>query len=427
MKLTIKGQHLSFSNTISIQILELLVFFLLLLSYRFVVSTAFEYMGFVNSFRFYRLLIAIPIVLFFIQAGKWIDPGLLQTIWHMVLIICLFPQLIFYAFTSGDISPSLGYVIFLTILLLFSKLKLHNIRSRVINIQDGSNLIVILGITIILFLPFLYYLPYISIQNLWLKGIYETRVLFRGIDTFDALAYLISPLSRVLLPALIVVSINRKKWGLLLTIVALTAYLFLASGAVKSVYFGIFMAIFFYFGTTYRSKLQTFIFLIIALTIFGIAEYFISGSAVIQDFSIRRVFFIPPLMEDAYYSFFSIHEKTVYSHSFLSFIKEANYELPLARYIGEEIIGKEGLNANVGVVPDGFLSLGWSGVVINSIILSYTFLLLDRMRINPIFFGIFFTYIYYFNTAFLGTLLLTHGYLFLLLFAFFCLKKYESD
>lgn len=427
MKLTIKGQHLSFSNTISIQLLELIVFILLLLSYRFVVSTAFEYMGFVNNFSFYRLLIAIPIALLFIQAGKWLYPGLLQTIWHMILIICLFPHLIFYSFTSGDLSSSVGYAIFLTILLLVSKLKIHNIRSKVINIQEGSNLILILGITIILFLPFLYYLPYINIQNLWLKGIYETRVLFRSINSSEALAYLISPLSRVLLPALIVVSINQKKWFLLLTIVTLTAYLFLASGAVKSVYFGIFMAIFFYFGATYRSKLQTFIILIITLSIFGIAEYLITGSAVIQDFSIRRVFFVPPLMEDTYYSFFSTHEKTIYSHSFLSFIKEANYELPLARYIGEEVIGKEGLNANVGIVPDGFLSLGWSGVIINSIILSYTFLLFDRMRIDPIFFGIFFTYIYYFNTAFLGTLLLTHGYLFLILFAFFCLKKYESD
>jgi hypothetical protein len=85
-------------------------------------------------------------------------------------------------------------------------------------------------------------------------------------------------------------------------------------------------------------------------------------------------------------------------------------------------MGNEGFNANVGVIPDGFISLGWAGIIINSILISYTFLLLDRFRIDPMFFGIIFIYIYYFNTAFLGTMLLTHGYLFLLVFAFFSLK-----
>lgn len=426
MRFTIKGKKISFSNTVSIQILELTVYVLLNLSYILAISTAYGYMGFENDLSIIRAFISLSVVLAFVHLGKSVGSGLMYAIWHMIFIICLLPHLVFYTFSSGDISSSLGYMIFLIILLLFSKLKLHNINSKVINIQQGSNLPIFLVITLILFVPFLYYLPYINIRNLWLKEVYETRVLFREISHWNILSYLLSPLSRVLLPALIIISIKRKNYPLLLLVVILTTYLYLSSGALKSVYFGIFAAIFFYFGKSYKSKVLIFILPLIAIMVLGIFEFKITQTSYLQNLAIRRVFFIPPLIEDTYYSYFSSNEKTHYTHSILSFFGDYNYGMPLSRYIGEVVMGNEGLSANVGVIPDGFLSLGWLGVIINSILLSYTFLLLDRLRIEPVFFGIIFIYIYYFNTAFLGTLILTHGYLFFLLFAFFSLKNNEN-
>ncbi len=425
MRLSIKGKTLSLSNTISIQLLELLVFFFLILSYFLVISPVFEYMGFKIDFRFHRLLISVFLVLIFVHAGKFISTGLLHSIWHIILIICLFPQLIFYTFSSGDLRSSIGYMVFLIVLLLFTKLKLHNLSSRVINIEQGSNQTIILVIAIVLFLPFLYYLPHINIQNLWFKDVYDTRFLFREIEQFKGSTYLLLPLSRVLLPALIVVSILQNKKLIILLVIVLTSYLYLASGASKSIYFGIFVALFFYMGKSYKSKLQIFVISLLFLLFLGILEYYIFDYSAIQYSLIRRVFFIPPLMEEVYYNYFSIHEKTYYTHSVLSFIGDSNYGVSLSRFMGEEVMGQKGLNANVGIVPDGFLSLGWMGVIINSSILSYTFLLLDRMNIRHIFFGIIFSYIFYFNSASLGTLLLTHGYAFLIIFAFFCLKNYE--
>jgi hypothetical protein len=422
MRFTLKGIPVSFSNTLSIQILELVFYFLLNLSYILVVSPAFSYMGFEYEFNITRILISLVLVIAFVQLGKWAGSGLMYAIWHMVLIICLFPNLVFYTYSSGHISSSMGYIIFLLILFLFSRLKLHNINSKVIPIQEGSNLPVILIITFILFVPFLSYLPHINLRNLWLADIYETRTLFREISHWSFLSYLLSPLSRVLLPALIVISIKRRNYPLLLLVIILTAYLYLSSGALKSVYFGIFAAVFFYFGKGYKSKLLILIVPLILIMVLGILEFEITQHLHLQNLAVRRVFFIPPLIEDTYYNFFSGHDKTHYTHSLLSFFGDPGYGMSLSRYIGEVVMGNEGFNANVGVIPDGFLSLGWLGVIINSVLISYTFLLLDRFRIDPIFFGVIFTYIYYFNTAFLGTMLLTHGYLFLLLFAFFSLK-----
>jgi hypothetical protein len=423
MRFKFNGKQINFSNTVSIQILELTVYLLLNLSYILVISKAFGYMGFEYDFSIIRLFISLALVLTFIQLGKWAGAGLIYAIWHFIMIICLFPNLVFYCFTSGNLNSSLGYIIFLIILLLFSKLKLHNIQSKVINIKEGSNLPVILVTTLLLFLPFLYYIPHINIRNLWFADVYETRTIFREIHHWNFLSYLLSPLSRVLLPALIVISIKRRNYLLLLLAVALTAYLYLSSGALKSVYFGIFAALLFYFGKSYRSKIVLFTLPLIAVMLLGILEFEFTQYLHLQNLAVRRVFFIPPLLEDTYYTFFSNQDKTFYTHSVLSIFGDSDFGMPLSRYIGEVIMGNEGFNANVGVIPDGFSSLGWTGVVINSVLLSYTFLLLDRFRIDPVFFGIIFVYIYYFNTAFLGTLLLTHGYLFLLVFAFFVLKN----
>lgn len=423
MRFALKGKRITFSNTVSIQILELTVYLLLNISYIKVVSPAFAYMGFECEFNLYRICISLALALSFIQLGKWVGSKLLYAIWHMILIICLFPNLVFYALSSGKISSSMGYIIFLIILLLMSKLKLHHINSKVINIQQGSNLPIILLITLVLFVPFLSYLPHLNLRNLWLAEVYETRSIFREINHWNFLSYLLSPLSRVLLPALIVISIHRRNYPLLLLVIALTVYLYLASGALKSVYFGIFAAVFFYFGKSYKSKILIFMVPLIFIMVLGILEFKVTQHLYLQNLAVRRVFFIPPLIEDTYYSFFSGSDKTFYTHSLLSFLDGPDYGMPLSRYIGETVMGNEGYNANVGVIPDGFLSLGWMGVVINSVLISYTFLLLDRFKMDPIFFGIIFIYIYYFNTAFLGTLLLTHGYLFLLLFAFFSLKN----
>lgn len=425
MKITIKGKKLRLSNTISIQLLELLVFFFLILSYVIIIAPKFDYMGFGMSFRFLRLLISLFFVLFFIYLGGFIKKGLLQAIWHIILIICLFPQLIFYSFTSGNLSPSIGYMVFLFILILLSRLNIKRLKSNVINIEKRPNQIIIFIFAILLFLPFLSYLPYINIQNLWFKDIYATRLQFRELESYSSLSYLLLPLSRVLLPAILIVGILQKRKFLILLVVILIAYLYLASGASKSIYFGIFVALFFYPGNDYRSKLLIFVISLLLLMFLGLLEYAVFDYSVLQYSLIRRVFFVPPLMEDVYYLYFSNHEKTFYTHSILSFVEGSDFGTSLPRFIGEEVMEREGLNANVGIVPDGYLSLGWMGVIINATLFAFTFYLLDRMNIKPIYFGIIFSYIFYFNSASLGTLFLTHGYAFLLIFAFFCLKTYE--
>ena len=103
------------------------------------------------------------------------------------------------------------------------------------------------------------------------------------------------------------------------------------------------------------------------------------------------------------------------------------HEYPLERapnmHVGEVVMGREGVSANVGLITEGFFSLNFFGVFLHSLFMGLLFVVLKQMKIRPVFFGLIFVYIYYLNTSFLTVLLLTHGLLFFLIFAYFFLNK----
>lgn len=99
------------------------------------------------------------------------------------------------------------------------------------------------------------------------------------------------------------------------------------------------------------------------------------------------------------------------------------YNLPIPLYVGQEVMGYEGLSANVGVLTDGFLSFGYIGLALYCIIIVIFFIYVKSINIDPAYFGIFFVYIYYINTSLLSTLLLTHGLFFFCIFCFLIKKE----
>ena len=138
---------------------------------------------------------------------------------------------------------------------------------------------------------------------------------------------------------------------------------------------------------------------------------------------IRRVFFVPPLLFETYYSYFA-RRPTYFLHSRLSKIlgiSEYNEWIPYI--IGEQVLGREGLNANVGVSVEGFVSFGAFGVLVASVVLAYIARYLNRRALSPAYFGMLFAYVYVINTSFIETLFVTHGLLFYLIFARFVIPK----
>jgi len=314
---------------------------------------------------------------------------------------------------------SFGIVLQNIILLLFIFLgDFINPKIPTINISLSNNYKYFLILAIVLFIPFIYYYwQYISIDNLLLNKlkIHETRALFRQLN-IPILGYLSSPLSRVIFPILIIYSIKSKKYYIfIISIIAIT-YLFLCS-ATKSVLIGGVLAVFFYYGNEWKDKFRLFAILIISLLLISFTASYFFHFKDITDAFVRRVFFVPPYLDNVYHQYFSSNF-TYWGHSpFGLHIHNIDYMngKNITMFMGEDVLKFKGLNANIGVITEGYLSFGYIGVIIHAIAFSLIFVYIKSLNISPLYFGVIFAYIFYLNSSLFSTLLLTHALVFLLI------------
>ena len=402
---------------------EIFLFLVLSLVYVLIITKSFAYSGYLLDFNLKRLLIFTPLAFIITFFGSNLRNNFVSTVWHIILVLQLYPKIIYVVFSNGNINVLTGNLILLIILYFSAYISISNLKFSYLNIEDKSlNFYILIGVAILFVLPFIRYIPYIDFSNLFLKNIYQTRVIFRTLEHPPFIGYLISPLSRVLLPSLLIVAIERKKIGSILIIIFLLAYLYLVSGALKSIFFGVFSVAIFYFGKSYFDKLKIFLGIFTLILLAGIIEFYTFNSVLLTNLPVRRLMFTPPFLEDYYYDFFK-DDHLYYSYSFLKGIIEYKLPEPVSMYVGKYLIGVPELNANVGIIAEGFVSLGWYGVIIHSCFFSLIIIFLKSQNIDEKYFGIFFIYVYYMNNAFISTLLLTHGLLFLIVYSFLCLKR----
>lgn len=375
-------------------------------------------MGHNHSVRFDKLVIGGAFFILMLLLGSQVKGEFFYAIWHVIFVMYFFGQVIYFQYNDGVISPLISNAILLLILLFMSYLR---IDFKIIQIK-GHLISLILVISFILFIPiFIKYSSQVNFQNLLLKDVYETRLHFRGVE--DAyFGYLSAPLSRVVLPALLIISLIKRKAWLFLIMVFMISFIFLI-GALKSIFIGMFAAIFFFLGRRFVDKIHLLLYLFGVICLAGLTIFLINENTFLVNSFVRRVLFTPARMDNVYYTFFADHP-TYWSHNPIG---RLFFEYPLDKspnfYVGEILLQKEGLNANVGLITEGYFSFGYLGVVLHSIFIGFVLLILKKIDVYPAFFGLIFVYIYYMNTSFLTTLLLTHGLISFLLFAYLFLNK----
>ena len=161
----------------------------------------------------------------------------------------------------------------------------------------------ILLLSLILFLPiFLRYYKHINLSNLLLLDIYDVRYYFREFND-PYFGYVRAPLSRVILPSLLIISILRKQVWLGVLSIGMILFIFMV-GALKSIFVGLFAAVLFYFGNRLIDKLYTLLYLFAGLSILGPILYHLFGSQLILSSFLRRVLFTPALLDSHYYNFY---------------------------------------------------------------------------------------------------------------------------
>lgn len=92
------------------------------------------------------------------------------------------------------------------------------------------------------------------------------------------------------------------------------------------------------------------------------------GTATYTSVVIRRMFFVPPLLDSTYVNFFFDAPKILWSTSRFGLgLVENPYDLTAPFLIGLDVFEREGMSANTGIIGSGFSHAGISGVVIYSV------------------------------------------------------------
>ena len=390
-----------------------------------VVAKEYSYfiVKFSYNFNLWRCLASTSLLAILLIASYRIKDELLYFLYFGILTLLFLGEAVCFVFCDdGNPATLIGASLLLFFLIILQNIKIKTKQT----IIKRDPLQILLIIAIILFIPFfIEYHDKINLNNLFLSDIYETRTLFRELGNGNhILGYITSPLSRVILPALMALSIKNKKYSYLIICAIMILFVFLC-GALKSILFGLFATLIFYGGTCLKKTKRLLSILVVALAIGLIAYVLFKNIGIIDIF--RRVFFVPPRLNSLYANYFQ-NRPDFLSHSPLGLgLTKNEYGSSLSMFFGRNVLGSDsGINANVGLIAEGFISFNYIGLILFSLLTATIFQFFRWIKIDRIFAGIILVYVYYVNTSFLSTLLLTHGLFFLIIFSYLFMRKVEK-
>ena len=345
----------------------------------------------------------------------------IYSILSLVLVVFLMPSAIIFSVEYPiDWRIFVFHNILFYSILLISRIK---IDLKLIELSSKRSFLLLTFLIVIGIAPFLRYLLYVNIENLWLENVYETRLIFGKIgDKYYGYTY--GWFSRFLIPAMLVFAIYFKNRKIVILSLILLIYLYLL-GAHKSVIYGsLFVVILYRFS--YLITIKFILKSLIGLSVLCfILSYFYSNNY-LTIFTIRRALFLPGLLDVAYFDFFD-QNHLYWSESFMKSFIEYPYDKSHAFMIADTYFLKPDMGSNNGIISDGFMNAGALGVLINVLVISLFFSIINQLNISSKFFGLFIFLFVSLISSSLTTTLLTHGGLILFFVVMFFLKNTENS
>jgi O-antigen polymerase len=409
------------SKVVLIIILLLVYSLILEASYAFFETEIYGYDGYkldisIKKYIFSKLLLAIYLTtsIYVYNRSKFI-----YFVYILLGVFSFLPNLILYSMMNINIGPSLSLFFALQLIAFISTIQF---KVRPLNSGIKINNLFIIGITLILVLPFiLKYNFQVNFKTLLFKDIYTTRALFSERLGYIS-SYFLFWLTRVSAPVLLIYGLIRKKRIFILISIVILLYIYMISGH-KAVFMASFVLIFFYYtGKDYYSKLFYFLFALLCFIILIPIIDLLINRNLFHAIFITRVFFMPALLNFCYFDFFDSNYIFL-SHSIFSSFIEYPFVLEPANLIGFEYFGRPEMHANNGVISDGFKNFGYIGVFIFSFLYSVFFAIINSLKLDIRYAGIFFLVIRLFIGAEFLTSFLTHGLWLLIIFAFVLMKE----
>ncbi|EFK8253792.1 MULTISPECIES: O30 family O-antigen polymerase [Enterobacteriaceae] len=387
-----------------------LLFLILTFSYVNLISKQFSYMGFKDDFNIERfgvsLIFCVLVAIYYASVQEFFN----KFISTLFLIFVIMPNLVLFSGMGGDIRIIIWCVLSLPITLFLLRI-LPVIKLPVIKDKQVGALL--WGLLILCIIPVLLAHGINFNLKVFLLDVYDIRRESRLANTM-ASVYAYFWLAKVICPIALVYAIERKKIIMAMIFTLVLLYLFMTTGH-KSVFFTVILIMVMYKGGMDYQKKSNYIFNgALILFIFSILLTAIFSINILESLFIRRLLFIPALLNTYYFDFFD-NKFVYYSSSYLSSIIDYPYDRPIPEVIGLNYFNSDEMSANNGYISDGFANAGSIGIFINIVLASILLKIFKDYDVNPKYAGLIFVSFYAIQGSAMSTVLMTHGGILLLI------------
>lgn len=405
-----------------LKILLAIIYIVLEIYYHFFITEHFLYMGFVPDLSIFKYIITkvIFFAFLFLAYKMYLKSSFLYAVFMFLILFFYIPNAIMFSFSNGSYAPFLSNAFFVGV---FSLSPYVNFKLPAIAMPQKRKSFIMFVLPFMLIIPIvLVFKTNFNLKTLLLIDVYETRELFSQ-KMVGVLNYIYNFEVKTIIPiALIFFMIKRKLLLVGLLSLALL-YLYVISGN-KIVYFTTFIIIFFYYlGANYVSKTSNFFIITLALLVATpFIDNLVFDDPILGGTFVNRFLFIPALLTQWYFEFFD--GQPFYfaeSHFFNQFV-ESPYDMPIGFLLTKIYWNEPTVFANNGIVSDGFMNLGYIGVLLFSILFTLLFSLFNSFKMNKGYFGLFFSYIYIILSAPFLTCLITGGIVLFIVLWFFIIN-----
>jgi len=384
----------------------------------------YEFVKFDEGEPEFEILLISYFIPFFLTFILFVLPNsqFIYTIQFFILVVIVYPASILLTYLNTDIR-----IIILNTVYFFAIYVVGNffsLKFRTPILKESQKVFLLFLISIILIIPFVVIFgPHLNLQNLLLNYIYESREVETELsNTYTG--YLYTPLSNIIIPLLLLLAILHRQYGKAVFAFGMLMFMFLVGGH-KLVFFGAFAITLFYFGTYYQ-KILIFLVGSIGLVLISIVTFYVAHDFVMTSIVPRRIFFLPALLEVAYFDFFD-GEPIFWSDSVLRGIFKYPFEISTRNLIGKHALSNVDTNANNGIISDGFMNFGVIGSLINILFVGLIYGIFNTLNISQRFFGLIFLLFFTFYSSYFFTSMLTHGGILLIVVAYIFLKDSKTS
>lgn len=409
----------------NVVILSLVILYRVLLDYTYVNITnpVWAYAGFNNNATLHSqlaswivLIVLTCMVLPYFKSTDSFYPDLLVLFFVMRVV----PFTTIIRFINTPDSLSIWFVVYGSLIFILTKIiKLRPVPLNVKGISRSNDMVIYLGLiffaAVIVFISGYY--THFRI-HLSFNDVYDLRHDASDFSLPTIMRYAWSPATNIL-PLFFVYFFRERKKVVCLLIVFLIVLNFSING-LKSTIFKLLICVILSIINMRNFKPYYLIALVIVL-VFTIAETHVWGLRVFHDLVVRRVLFVPTLLDTYYYDYITLNGPMYYMRG----------GTPIQYIISEIYTGDPNMESNNGFFSDAFMNLGVFGCVVYPLIYAFVFRLWGsafRGAENGLVIFAAFTICFTMFSSEFTTSLLTHGlFLFSVFMYLISIKSYKKN